>query len=108
MQGTSLVCTENRSFGYTCILFQSGSSKKVVVQRACVFVCRITVEAKYVGLYLLTLLIIGEGSSHTQSSSRQRSIRAPWPLHHALAIRSISNPSSTRRSLCKVPFGSSE
>lgn len=74
----------------------------------CVCACRITVEAKYMGLYLLTLLIIGEGSSHTQSNSRRRSSRAPWPLHHALAIRSISNPGSTRRSLCRVPFGSSK
>lgn len=32
-------CAEKTSFGYTCILFQSGSSKKVAIQHVCVFVC---------------------------------------------------------------------
>lgn len=37
-----LVCREDTNFGYSCVLFQSGSSKKVAIQ--CVCVCRITVE----------------------------------------------------------------
>ena len=37
--GRSLVCRETSSFGHTGILFQSGSSKKAAMQRACACVC---------------------------------------------------------------------
>lgn len=108
------MCTENRSFGYTRILFQSGSSKKVAIQRVCVCVyvcicvCKITVEAKYMGLHLLTLLITGEGFSHAQSSSCWRSGCRARPLPYALAVCSGSSPNSARCSpYDRVPFGTS-
>lgn len=40
----SAVSTENRSSGCACILFKTGSSKKVVIQHS--YMCRMIIKAK--------------------------------------------------------------
>lgn len=88
----SLACRENRSFGSGCILFQSGSSKKVAMQCVCVYLCMQNYcRTEYMGLYLLTSLMTTEGFPHT------------------CYFCAISKPNPTRCSLCtRVPSGSSK
>lgn len=76
-------CAEKTSFGSSCVLFQSGSSKKVAIQ--CVYVCALTVELHT--WVLPTLFMSSEGFPHT------------------CYFCSISNPNPTRCSLCtRVPW----
>lgn len=48
----------------------------------CICVCKITIEAKYMGLYLLTLLMTGEGFSHAQrrAAAHLGPSVTPWPF----------------------------
>lgn len=86
----SLVCRENRSFGYSCVLFQSGSSKKVTIQCVCVCVCAELLQN-----------IHGFAFSHTIND------HGGLPTHLFLLLH-LHPPSHRMLPLHQSPTGSSE
>lgn len=98
-----MVCIENRSSGYACILFKTGSSKKVAIQHS--YVCRMIIKAK-IHIFVFSHIINywqGEGAlGRPEQQLPVRSSRTIWPFVNFLAVYSLSSPNPARCSPCQA------